>query len=689
MTSTTAGRLAWSLWAVAFVEAVAAVVFFALSVRIPTEVYGYRGLAALIAVTFATVGAVVASSRREHPLGWLFLVIGVLIALQSFGQEYGVYAAFGPAAPLPGATIALWLNNWMWVTWVFPIGTFGLLLFPDGRLPSPRWRPVLWLSAVAIAVESAALALKPGPLEAYPQRANPVGITVLRAPLEVAENVAIMLLMLCLLLSVASAIVRRRRADPETRARLRWFLLGGSLIVGALFLNIAESYLPERVPGVAVFVAVGLFPVVLGMGILRYRLFDIDLVIRKTVVYAVLAVVITVVYLLLVVALPSVVFGFGADTGFDPVQLAFVFVAAVAFQPLRERARRLANRLVYGRRATPYEVLSEFSERVGGTFSTEDVLPRMARLVVESTGATRVVVWLRVRDEWRVEARWPAEAPVDESSPETSGDRVFPVGQGDESLGAITVAKPPSDPMTEAEERLLEDLATQAGLVLRNVQLTEDLRANLQALRESRQRLVTAQDAERRRLERDIHDGAQQHLVALAVKLRLLEGLIAKDPDRAAITASELKGQAGEALETLRELARGIYPPLLADQGLAAALEAQARRAPVAVTVHPDGIDRYPQEIEAAVYFCTLEALQNVAKYAEATRVDLTLRRIGDTLEFELRDDGRGFDPATTPRGSGLQNMTDRLDALGGSLEVASKPGAGTTVTGRVPVAGR
>jgi signal transduction histidine kinase len=233
--------------------------------------------------------------------------------------------------------------------------------------------------------------------------------------------------------------------------------------------------------------------------------------------------------------------------------------------------------------------------------------------------------------------------------------------------------------VTPVEEKLVADLAAQAGLVLRNVRLVEEIR-------ESRRRLVTAQDTERRRLERDIHDGAQQHLVSLMVKIRVLESLARKDPGKVSEGLGDLKAHAGEALDTLRDLARGIYPPLLADQGLAAAIESQARKSSVAVDLHPDGVGRYPQEVEAAVYFCVLEALQNVAKYSGAERADLTLRQIDGRLEFEVRDAGQGFDPATTQPGSGLVNMRDRLEALGGSLEIRSAPGGGTEVTGRVPV---
>ncbi len=228
----------------------------------------------------------------------------------------------------------------------------------------------------------------------------------------------------------------------------------------------------------------------------------------------------------------------------------------------------------------------------------------------------------------------------------------------------------------------MENLAAQAGLVLRNVRLIEELR-------DSRQRLVAAQDEERRKIERDIHDGAQQQLVALSVKLRLAEQATPADASKAKALLSQLQSDTTEALENLRDLARGIYPPLLADRGLTEALAAQTRKSPVPAAVDADGIGRYPQEIEAAVYFCTLEALQNVAKYANATKVSVRLRQTDGVLTFEVRDDGVGFDPEAKGHGSGLQGMADRLDAIGGKLDVRSAPGSGTRIEGRVPTATR
>jgi signal transduction histidine kinase len=258
--------------------------------------------------------------------------------------------------------------------------------------------------------------------------------------------------------------------------------------------------------------------------------------------------------------------------------------------------------------------------------------------------------------------------------------RAVPVRFQGDLLGGLSVQKSPGDPLTAVDDKLLADVAAQAGLVLHNVRLIEELRA-------SRQRMVTAQDEARRRLERNIHDGAQQQLVALAVKLNLVGAVVGNDDDKARAIIDQLKVEANDALENLRDLARGIYPPLLADRGLVPALEAQARKSAIPVTLETDGVGRYPQEVEAAVYFCTLEALQNIAKYSRATAATVRLRGQDGVVTFEVHDDGAGFDPRATTYGSGLQGMADRLSALGGRLEIRSSVGQGTTVAGELPAA--
>jgi signal transduction histidine kinase len=364
------------------------------------------------------------------------------------------------------------------------------------------------------------------------------------------------------------------------------------------------------------------------------------------------------------------------------VSVAVGIAVGLLFVPVLRLSRKIADRLVYGERATPYEVLTGFSERLAETYSTEDVLSRMAAILGAGTGAEHVAVWLAISRELRPQAEWPERGGRSRPFPlDHLGARgAFEVRHLGELLGAITVEMPANDPMNNSKERLVRDLAAQAGLVLRNVKLIEDLRA-------SRQRLVAAQDEERRKIERDLHDGAQQQLVALSVKLRLVRQLVDRDVEKVKGALDELTGDAAGALDDLRDLARGIYPPLLADKGLPDALEAQARRASIPVDVRANGTARYPREIESAVYFCVLEALNNVAKYAVASQARIALIQRDGELTFEIVDDGRGFDPAVTGYGTGLQGMADRLDSIGGKLDVRSGPSEGTVVRGTVRLA--
>jgi signal transduction histidine kinase len=293
-------------------------------------------------------------------------------------------------------------------------------------------------------------------------------------------------------------------------------------------------------------------------------------------------------------------------------------------------------------------------------------------VLADGVGA-KVTIVLGTESSPTTVAAWPA----DPAAP-GSDRRSFAVRHQGQHLGAIEVETAPAEPLDPTREKLVADVAAQAGLVLRNAALIEDLRA-------SRQRLVTAQDEERRRIERNIHDGAQQQLVALAVKLKLADALVGKDEERTHAMLADLQTETNQALEDLRDLARGIYPPLLADKGLEAALESQARKSAVPVSVETDGIGRYPQEAEAAVYFSCLEALQNVAKYADASAATIRLEQSNGSLTFDVTDDGVGFDPAAATRGTGLQGIADRLAALGGTTEIRSAPGEGTTVSGILP----
>jgi len=663
-------RLAWLVFGLSVLGLIA-------GIAMDVSSTGGDPLFAVIVFSFPTMGFIVLNRKPRTVLGWLMLSMGVAFALP-FGS-YANYALNGPYAPLPGAGIALALEGPVWVPFI-GISGFLLLLFPDGHLPTRRWRWFAWLCGIGLVVLSLTIVFYPGTFEdsGYPNVVNPFGLSLLG---KIGDSVFTLAAFAPLtVVGGAVAVIRRlrRTTDPVQRQQLRWLAWSAAVIASSYVLAFFPQAIFHAAPGsswenwlgtfaVMTFI---LIPITIGISVLKYRLYEIDVVIRKTVVFAVLGASIAVVYFALVA-------GIGVLVGTRSSALASGIAAAVvaiAFQPARRWARRAADRVVYGGRATPYEVLTEFGENLADTYGAEDVLPRLARVLGEGVGAERARVWLGDGSARRLVATWEAGERADGED-----DLLEDVRHQGQILGALSVRMPANDPIDDSRARLVTDLAAQAGLVMRNASLVEDLR-------ESRRRLVAAQDLERRKLERNIHDGAQQQLVALAVKLRLAQSLIVRDPDRAEALLTELLSESNRALDDLRDLARGIYPPLLADKGLAAALEAQAARSPVPTTVASDGVGRYPQEIEAAAYFSCLEALQNIAKYADARAVSITLATSDGRLVFRIADDGVGFDPAATGYGTGLLGIADRLAVLDGSLLVDSSPGQGTRIIGSLPV---
>ncbi len=311
-------------------------------------------------------------------------------------------------------------------------------------------------------------------------------------------------------------------------------------------------------------------------------------------------------------------------------------IVALAFEPVQRRLEAVASRVVYHGRPSPYDVLSRFTEAVTGSYASDEVPARMAKVLADGTGARWAQVWLMVNDDLVLAATWPPAIDADPTRPGTEsapGRRALTVRLAGEVLGVLRLQERERQPLTPVEDRLFSGLAGQAGLVLHGVRLRAELAARLvelsaraEELRVSRERLVDTQDAERQRLERDIHDGAQQHLVALAVNLRLAQTLETRAPERAERVLTEQRAAAEAAIETLVSLSRGIYPPLLGDAGIGAALRAALGAGPVPVTVVEEQVQRYAADVEAAVYFCCLEAVQNAAKHSGAGQVTVTWR---------------------------------------------------------------
>ena len=381
---------------------------------------------------------------------------------------------------------------------------------------------------------------------------NPIGVSGIRSD-GLPAKIMILLFVVAAVAAITSLFVRRRRATRDERLQLRWL----AAVAGAAGVWIAVM-LPITIaspngPIGAIFwlvitplVALGP-PIAIGIGIVKYRLFDIDVVIRKAVVVTIVAVALTGLYLAVLTL---------ATVGRVSRVVVGVALLAVTFNPVRRAARSIADRVAYGRRASSYEVLSDFSERVAETYASDDVLTRMASILAAGTGARSATVWLRLGGELVPAATsgdgaLPATVPVvGDELPPLPGTATEVRHQGD-LLGAFSVAMPENDPLDPARERLIRDLASQAGLVLQNARLIEELRA-------SRQRLVSAQDDERRKIERNLHDGVQQQLVAMNVQLGLLARVAGTEPQRVEAMAADLQSRTTEALEDLRDLARGL-----------------------------------------------------------------------------------------------------------------------------------
>lgn len=622
--------------------------------------------------------------------GWGVTGAAIVMALFPGGRAEWVSAAgmalLAPSELPPAAAWILFVSEPLVVSAIFVPVTLGLLLFPDGRLPSRRWRVVGLLAVVSTLGSVVAIAWNWRPWSNVPA-----------GPLAVGVATVLFSLWLCAaVLSASALVVRLRRSSGGTRQQIKLIFWGGSifglaLMTGGMVEGSRYGYVLETFAFQMLWTgALVVFLLSYGVAVAKYRLYDVDVVISRTVVYGTLAVSITVFYVAVVVGVGGLV-GRGEAEPNPWLAIGATAVVALAFEPLRVRLNRFANRLVYGRRATPYQVLSEFSNRISAPDGT--LLEQVARSLAEGTTAVRAELWL-VDDGALVRS---AVSPPDEEEPGPgraadlnqipAADLAQPVVHDGEVLGAITLSSPEGQTLLPSDERLLSQLASALGLALRNHQLHQDLRRRIEELRRSRQRIVAVQDETRRRLERDLHDGAQQRLVAIRVKLGLAERKAEKaGKARLADLLHDAATKTEHAIGTLRDFARGVHPPLLEAEGVGAAITSQTHRLPIPVTVHAPGIGRYPPAVEAAVYFCALEALQNVIKHAHATSAYVSLHDTGAGLSFEVSDDGIGFFRGNQQSGSGLANLTDRVDALDGTLDIVAAPGGGTTIRGEIPV---
>ena len=605
--------------------------------------------------------------------------IGEAVSELSFSAiELGAVTA-SPSSIEPLAALGFSFTSVAWLPGAFLLAIHLLILFPNGEAPSVRWRRVAWAATLMLGVMVVAGLIYTAPWvdtpydEIFENDLSPGLFSVLMMPLMAAA-----------LATVVQLIRRYRASSGEERLQYRWVTWALAIYVVNIF---SFGLVPDAIASFISTATLANIAVAVGIAITRYGLYSIDIVISRSVTYGALAVFIGGVYIVLVAGIGEML---GRESSFG-LSIAATVVVAMAFEPARRWVERRANRLVYGNRATPYEVLARFSRRAA-EMSDEELLERIPHLIVDGTGASTAALWVRSDDGFRAASSWPDAATSrilsdGEGFEDPDADYSVPVFHDGELLGGISLVKARGETITPGEEDLLANLAGGMGLALRNTRLTAQLRQQVKDLVRSRDRIVSAADQARRSLEHDLDSGPQQQLVAVKVKLGPTRLLAEKaGAEKSARILADIEAQADDAIQAVRDFAGGVYPPLLEAEGLGVALGQQTRRVALPVSVDADGIGRYPRDVEAAVFFSVLEALQNTAKYAEASLAEVVLTEQDGDLVFEVRDDGKGFDTNMVRAGIGLNGIADRIDTVGGSWRFNSNPGSGTIISGVVPV---
>src|SRR5215207_2524454 len=707
MSRRTAAWLAWSLWAVCV-----ALIGLALLLDFLTHELTYYGffpdfrgqrpdpalalLTGVLSLASPTVGALIASRLPANPIGWLFCGIGLLYTGQRFSIAYADYALLENFAFHPGAEYVAWFSSLIDFKVLLLAGVFVMLLFPNGHLLSRRWRIVAWMAVLGAVLMALYDAFYPGEnLDTHSYVRNPFGVVgVIGGTIttfeffEAANSVGSALLMASILGALFSLFVRLHRAWGDERQQIKWFLAAVPTVVGFSFILLSGKSpsitdLVSMPPGtdllgvffyhtyyVPVF-SVLFVPVFTYIAIVRYRLYDIDLVINRTLVYGALSACVVGIYVLAVVALGALFQARGNLT----ISLLATALVAVLFQPLRSRLQRGVNRLMYGERDDPYAVISRLGRRLEATLAPDTVLPTLVETIAQALKLPYAAILLKEGEGFRTAAAYGSPR----GEPET-----LPLVYQREEIGRLVLSpRAPGEGFSDADRRLLEDLARQAEVAVHAVRLTSDLQ-------HSRERLVATREEERRRLRRDLHDGLGAQLAGLNVQAGALRRLIPRDPDAADEVVVELREELRSAIADIRRLVYDLRPPALDDLGLVEALRQLAERygskdGPLRVVVEaPEDLPNLPAAVEVAVYRVTQEALTNVARHARARTCDVRLA-MDEAVTLEITDDGIGI-PAQRSAGVGLSSMHERASELGGSCVVQSIPKGGTQVLVRLPL---
>ena len=652
-------------------------------------------LTGMLSLVYPAVGAIIASRLPTNPIGWIFCGVGLLYTTQRFTQAYADYALLVNFA-FPGGEYMAWFSRLVDITGLVLAGVFVMLLFPDGSLPSRRWRIVAWKAVCGAVLTALYAAFYPHDLSTPAYVPNPFGwVGVIGGGLTTYDFliasalIGETLLLTSSLAAICSVALRLHRAWGDERQQLKWFLYAAvpaslcfsfvlltfivadftGLVFGTPLIPFWENYY-DNILYVAVF-ALLVVPIFTYISIVRHHLYDIDVVINRTLVYGALTSCVVGIYVLAVVALGALF----QTQGNIAVSLLATGLVAVLFQPLRSRLQRGVNRLMYGERDDPYAVVSRLGRRLEATLAPDRVLPTLVETIAQALKLPYAAILLKDGEEFRTAAAYGS--PLGE--PET-----LPLVYQREEIGRLVIApRAPGEGFSVADRRLLEDLARQAEVAVHAVRLTSDLQ-------HSRERLVATREEERRRLRRDLHDSLGAQLAGLNVQAGALRRLIPRDPDAADELVVELRDELRYAISDIRRLAYDLRPPALDDLGLVEALRRLAERygsedEQLSVLVEvPEDLPDLPAAVEVAIYRITQEALTNVARHARA-RTCVVRLAMDEDVALEIVDDGIGI-PAQRSAGVGLSSMHERASELGGSCVVQSVPKGGTQVLVRLPL---
>ncbi|MBZ0280412.1 MAG: GAF domain-containing sensor histidine kinase [Anaerolineae bacterium] len=687
MSQQTARRVSWSIAVLSFMVVMIGLVI-SIHALIASEqgvTFSHQFFTPLLTITYCVVGALVASRHPRNPIGWMFCATGFLSAFNMLSSGYALYSELAlKSDSLPGVMFARWLTFWIWIPNILLPVTFPLLLFPDGKLLSARWHPIVWAAGFGLLGVTGSMAFHPGPLENMGfNGSNPYGISGGETVISALLTLAVPLLLIGVFGSIASIIVRFRRAVGIERAQLKWLVVAGVVVIvgnilgGILWWLWGDNPITQELSIVITDITIVNIVIATGIAILRYRLWDIHILVNRTLVYGALTALVISTYVVIVGVLGTLL----QTGGSLPVSLLGTGIVAVSFQPLRERLQRGVNRLMYGERDSPYAILGRLSERLEVVVASQSVLPTIVETVADAFKLPYAAVALKEGEQFIVAAEYTRPSMFARTT--EGGREILPLVYQLETIGQLILApRAPGESFSQTDRRLLETIARQAGVAAYNVRLTQDLQR-------SRERLVTTREEERRRLRRDLHDGLGPVLAAMSFKLDAVHNLADRDADAVKKMSTELKAQMQEVLADIRRIAYDLRPPALDELGLVGALKAhiashnQVQGLQITLEA-PENPPPLPAAVEVAAYRIALEAMTNVSRHAGARHCCVRLS-LPDGLCLEVTDDGRGL-PNRVQAGVGLTSMRERAEELGGMCIAEALPTGGTGVTARLPL---